>query len=317
MERTPSLYELIDMNKPQAVLAEIKVIASMISRMDDFGVINNASRDVLRLFTGCYPGYKKNDTGYHDLYHTTDVMLASVRLLHGAATTGMEFTAREINQLILCAMMHDTGYIQRETDPSGTGARYTAVHIERSIDFVAEYLQNNPDIDADRETMAQILRCTGLNVRIRNIPFKSEKTRLLGFVLGTADLLGQMADRYYLEKLPILFREFQEGNIPGFSSDWDLIRKTPDFYIMANIRFKKELGAINRFMKNHFQVRWSIPQDLYVMAIEKNIEYLNQLIESGQDYREMFKRKCLFQDRFAGTEIDRAEGIRDRKGDPA
>ena len=309
MERTPVLYELIDMNKPQAVLAEIKVIASMICTMDDFGVINDVSRDVLRLFTGRYPGYRKNDTGYHDLYHTTDVMLASVRLLHGAATTGVAFTAGEINQLLLCAMMHDTGYIQRDTDPRGTGARYTAIHIERSIDFVAEYLKTHRDIDADGETMAQILRCTGLNVKIRDIPFKSEKTRLLGFVLGTADLLGQMADRYYLEKLPILFREFQEGNIPGFASDYDLIRKTPDFYIMASIRFKNELGGVNRFMKNHFQVRWSIPRDLYAAAIEKNIEYLNRIIESGQDYRQKFKRKCLFQDRFDKTEIDLAEGL--------
>jgi hypothetical protein len=300
MKSKSILYELIDMNKPQAVMEEIKTVAAMIRPSDDFGMINNAFRDVLQLFTGCYPGYKKNDTGYHDFYHTMDVMLASIRLMHGAAINGADFSLGEVNQILLSAMMHDTGYIQRDTDPGGTGARYTAIHIERSINFVTHYLQKNQNIAGDSETMAQILRCTGLNVKIKDIPFQSEKTRFLGFVLGTADLLGQMADRYYLEKLPILYHEFQEGNILGFSSDFDLLKKTPDFYILANIRFKNELGGVDRFMKDHFDARWNIPLDLYVVAIRKNIEYLNKIVESGQDYKEMFKRKCLFQDRFVG-----------------
>jgi hypothetical protein len=300
------------MNRPQAVLEEIRTIASLICRMDSFAVIDRASRDILSLFTGSYPGYRKNDTGYHDLYHTTDVMLASARLLHGAAAGGMDFRAGEVNQLLLCAMMHDTGYIQTDTEPHGTGARYTAVHIERSIDFVKEYLHRNPDFEVDPEAMAHILRCTGLNVRIMDIPFKTERTRFLGYVLGTADLLGQMADRYYLEKLPILYREFKEGNIPGFSSDYDLIRKTPDFYVIANIRFRQDLGGVNQYMKNHFQVRWNIPQDLYVTAIERNIEYLNRIIESGEDYRHKFKRRCLFKERFSADRVHPAAEGRQR-----
>jgi hypothetical protein len=301
MQDTPLLYELTDMNKPQAVLEEIRTIYALIRPADDFGLIRDVFGDILHLFTGNYPGYRKNDTGYHDLYHTTDVMLAAARLVHGAATTGVDFNRGDINQLLVCAMTHDTGYIQRETEPFGTGARYTAIHIERSIDFVREYLKLHPAIDLDPETTAQILRCTGLNVRIQDIPFRSEKARFLGFILGTADLLGQMADRYYLEKLPILYREFREGNIPGFSSDGDLISKTPDFYTMASIRFEKELGGVNRFMANHFEARWAIPHDLYAAAIGKNMDYLKEIVEKGQDFRENFKRKCLFQDRFDGT----------------
>lgn len=304
MQKTPLLYELIDMNRPQAVLEEIRTIFSMMRPADDFAVVGSAFRDILHLFTGNYPGYRKNDTGYHDLYHTTDVLLASARLIHGVAVTGVDFSAGDVNQLLLCAMMHDTGYIQRDIEPVGTGARYTAVHIERSIDFVREYLQSRGMVDIDPETTAQILRCTGLNVRIKDIPFKSERGRFLGFIMGTADLLGQMADRYYLEKLPILYREFKEGNIPGFSSDIDLIAKTPDFYVMANTRFEKELGGVNRFMGNHFKARWNISGDLYAAAIEKNIEFLNEIVETGQDYRKKFKRKCLFQDRFDGTALD-------------
>ena len=36
-------------------------------------------------------------------------------------------------------------------------------------------------------------------------------------MLGTADLIGQMADRYYLEKLLLLYEEFSEaGQDTGF-----------------------------------------------------------------------------------------------------
>lgn len=298
MQSTPDLYSLIDMNSPDAILEEIKTISSLISPTADFELINIAYRDVLRLFAGRYPGYKKSNTGYHDLFHTTDVMLTSARLVHGAATTGIDFSAEEINQILLSALMHDTGYIQRESEQSGTGAQYTAIHIDRSIDFITGYFRNDLNIEVDSEAIAQILRCTGLNVKVGDIPFKSEKNRFLGFVLGTADLLGQMADRYYVEKLPILYNEFMEGHIPGFASDFDLMKKTSGFYQMALNRFKNDLGGTNRFMINHFRVRWNMPVDLYAVAIEKNMDYLTKVVENGPDYKGKLKRNFLFQDRF-------------------
>lgn len=283
------------MSSPDAIFEEIKTISSLISPTTGFELINMAYRDVLRLFAGRYPGYKRSNTDYHDLFHTTDVMLASARLLHGAATTGMVFSAEEINQILLSALMHDTGYIQRKSERNGTGAQYTAIHIDRSIDFVTGYFQNDLNIDVDLDAIAQILRCTGLNVSIGDIPFKSERNRFLGFVLGTADLLGQMADRYYVEKLPILYNEFMEAHIPGFASDFDLMKKTSDFYQMALNRFKNDLGGTNRFMINHFRARWNMPVDLYAIAIEKNIDYLAKVVENGPDYKGKLRRDFCFR----------------------
>jgi hypothetical protein len=290
MQNTKTLYELIDMNNPAAVLEEIKNISSLISPTAGFELISSVYRDVLRLFAGLYPGYKESNTGYHDLFHTTDVTLASARLLHGAATTGIHFSDDEITQVLLSAMMHDTGYIQRASDPRGTGAQYTTVHIDRSIDFITNYLRDNLSIEVDLEAIVQILRCTGLSVKIDNIPFKSERNRFLGFVLGTADLLGQMADRYYVEKLPILYKEFVEGHVPGYASDFDLMKQTSDFYKMAMNRFKYELGSTNCFMKNHFRARWNIPVDLYAAAIEKNVGFLARVIAIGPDFKIYLKR---------------------------
>jgi hypothetical protein len=288
----PNLYALIDMNDPDAIMAEVRSIGLTIKPQIDFEPINSAYQDVLRLFAGRFPGYRGCNTAYHDIFHTMDVLLASVRLAHGAATTGIAFSVDDVNHLILAALMHDTGYIQRQSEFSGTGAKYTITHIERSIEFVSSYFQNHTQIAVDLEAMAQILHCTGLNTNIEAMVFRSEQTRLLGFILGTGDLLGQMSDRYYVEKLPILYEEFQEAGIPGFSSDVDLMRGTPGFYAMSKQRFTDVLGGVNRFMKSHFRARWDTNCDLYTLSIERNLEFLQSVV-SGPDYTKKVRRKRL------------------------
>jgi hypothetical protein len=291
----PNLYELIDMNNPATIMAEVRNIALTINPQVDFKPLDGAYQDVLRLFAGSLPGYQGCNTAYHDIFHTMDVLLASVRLVHGAATTGAAFSVDDVNHLILAALMHDTGYIQRQSESGGTGAQFTAIHVERSIEFVSSYFRNHTQIKVDLEAMAQILHCTGLNTHIEAIAFRSEQTRLLGFILGTGDLLGQMSDRYYVEKLPILYQEFQEGGIPGFSSDVDLMRGTPGFYAMSKQRFTNVLGGVNLFMKNHFRARWDINSDLYTLSIERNLEFLQSVV-GVPDCKTKAKRTCRLPD---------------------
>jgi hypothetical protein len=292
----PNLYALIDMNDPDAIMAEVCSISLSVNPQVDLEPIDSAYQDVLRLFTGSFPGYQGCNTAYHDIFHTLDVLLASARLVHGAATTDIAFSVDDINHILLAALMHDTGYIQRQSESTGTGAQFTAIHIERSIEFVSSYFRNHAQIEIDVEAMAQILHCTGLNTKIDAIAFKSEQTRLLGFILGTGDLLGQMSDRYYIEKLPILYEEFQEGGIPGFTSDIGLMRGTPEFYAMSKQRFTNILGGANRFMKNHFRARWGIDRDLYPLSIERNLEFLQSVV-SCPDGKTLAKRKRLLKAR--------------------
>ena len=53
---------------------------------------------------------------------------------------------------------------------------------------------------------------------------------MTGYIVGTADFLGQMSDPNYIQKLPSLFNEYEEGGVPGYSSSDDLIAKTPAFF---------------------------------------------------------------------------------------
>ena len=117
---------------------------------------------------------------------------------------------------------------------------------------------------------------------------------LLGKILGTADLLGQMADRYYLEKLPDLFDEFAEAGITTFAGPLDLLDKTQGFYQMTLKRFAEELDNTLRFSRFHFRKRWGIDEDLYIKSIEKNMAYLARVVtlhrETYTDHLRRFAR---------------------------
>jgi len=197
---------------------------------------------------------------------------------------------------IISSLMHDSGYIQEIGDDDGTGAKYTLVHIERSNKFMQNYMNKKQYHPRDFQILENCLRCTGLNVSLDKIQFQSLEHEMLGKMLGTADLLGQMADRTYLERLPYLYQEYVEGEVPGFASEYDLVVKTPGFWEFVKGRFENELGNVVRFVQSHFKARWGIDKDLYFEAIERNINYLKFILEQhGRNYRKYLRRNGFIE----------------------
>ncbi|MCP4669546.1 MAG: hypothetical protein GY849_24695, partial [Deltaproteobacteria bacterium] len=134
------IEDLVDVDDPFAVLDEVKTIIGMIFPEFDFKPLDMIFKDILRLFRGHYPGYRKCNTDYHDLKHTTDTFLATASLIHGASLCGQRLNERNVGLGLVSALFHDTGYIQKSDDLSGTGAKYTLEHISRSIEFMCAYL---------------------------------------------------------------------------------------------------------------------------------------------------------------------------------
>lgn len=285
------LPDIVNMEDPESVFSEVRQIGLMISDQFAYELVDNVFGDIVRLFQGEYPGYRRCTTEYHNLKHTTDTLLAMARLMHGAFEAGENFTGEEVNLGLICALMHDTGYIQTLDDDVGTGAKHTLIHIDRSIAFMDNYIAARGFSKQHFKDYSKILRCTGLGSKIERIRFPSRPVELLGKMLLAADLLGQMADRTYLEKLLFLFYEFREGGVMGYSSELDLLKKTIDFYLMTQRRFAGELGGVNRYMRCHFKVRWNLDRDLYREAIEKNMSYLKFILENHEeDYRDYLRR---------------------------
>lgn len=292
-----ALMHFVNMDDPQSVLKEVKTTVSMIFPTFDFASIDLAFSDFVDLFAGDYPGYRKCNTRYHDLKHTTDTFMALARLIHGATTTGVKITRRGISLALISALMHDTGYIQTTDDQTGTGAKYTLSHVDLSIDFMSDYFNNKGYPREDLIFCRNIVRCTGLDVGMERIQFTNSENELLGKMLGTADLKGQMADRGYLAKLIYLYHEFREGGVTGYDSELDLLKKTPDFYQMTLKRFEERLGDVRRYMRYHFRSRWNLDEDPYKKTIEEHIAHLKHTLRYHSDnYRKHLQRGCLIPD---------------------
>jgi hypothetical protein len=266
--------ERASLDNPGDVMREVKNIILLLYNKFDFNKFEQVFNDVLKLFSGNYPGYRGCNTFYHDFSHTMDCLLVTAKLIHGAGLNGIAFTHRDVNLGLISALMHDTGYIQAEEDNTGTGAKYTVSHIERSIEFMKKYFHDHAFPSEYLPICSDFLRCTGLDVKIAEIKFQSREHEILGQILGTADLIGQMANENYLEKLPFLYDEFKEGGVPGYSNKFDLLEKTPAFWEMVKKRLVNELGHVDRYLRDYLRVLWGINQDLYRQAIDRNIERL-------------------------------------------
>ena len=297
MEAATHLEDLVPPGAPEKSLDEVLHLVGLMEAGDE-SLIRTAFDDTVRLFHGDYPGYRKSNTRYHDLDHTCSVFLAMARLLHGAYVEGKRWNDRQVALGLFGALFHDVGLIQKSDDTEGTGAKYTLGHEERSVQFMSEYLcKAGIGQDAIVEA-SQMIGCTIMTRAPNEMSFLSDDHRQLGYMVGTADLMAQMAERTYLEKLLLLFREFEEAEIPGFDSELVLLEKTESFYNhVARTRLTEQLGDVVRFMHPHFRVRWGIDEDLYCRVIKRNLSYLHAVLEEDKSlYREKLRRGGIVDD---------------------
>jgi hypothetical protein len=260
-----------DAGSPEKIFLEVRRTLAGILPETDVKRLSRVFCDVRRLFAGSYPGYKGCNTGYHDLEHTTDVFLAMARLIRGAREEGILLDRRTVLVGLVASLLHDSGYIQRDGDRVGTGAKYTVSHIRRSVVFAREYLTARNYTPEEIDTCCNALLCTGLHVRIGRIRFGTEGGELIGKMLGAADLIGQMASRRYPEKLPHLHREFLEGKVPVPRNEHRFLADTPRFHRSVLDRLSGELDGVHRYSRACFRAHRRIDRDLYLEAIGENV----------------------------------------------
>jgi len=254
--------------------------------------LGRAFADVTRLFSGEYPGYRACDTAYHDIQHTLDVTLAMARLIDGyerARTRGMESFSADLFQLgVITALCHDIGYLREERDTQAqNGAEYTLTHVSRGAQFLRNYL---PKLGLGKmsDVAASLIHFTGYEIPISKIPVPETKFRVLGNLLGSADIIAQMSDRCYLEKCrDRLYPEFLAAGIARrrdpdgreqvvYASGDDLVLKTPGFYRGANKRLEDELAGSHKLAEHHFG-----GQNLYLDELAKNIRFAQEVSDEG------------------------------------
>jgi len=293
MEKT-QLSDLVDSGSSDAVFHEAQIILTLISPSFNTTPVSFAFTTVVKLYEGKYNGYKACNTEYHNLRHATDTFLTMARMIHGAVLQKENLEKRHIDLGLIAALFHDAGYIQKENDNDGTGAKYTANHVQRGMEFLEIA---GPGLKLSSKEISDInamLLCTDLAIDVSTITFSSDSIELLAKMLGAADLLAQMADRIYLEKLLFLYREFKEAGLTGYNNEVDLLEKTIDFYDFCSVRLEKTLDSTDRFIISHFESRWDIHENMYHSAIENQRKYLMRILEiPDSDPRDYLKRNGI------------------------
>ena len=271
-------------------LDEILALVALIQPTFDPLLLRQLHHDTARLFAGTYPGFRASNTRYHNLRHTYSVALATARLLHGLTYThNQDISIQVMEQALYSAYFHDTGLLIKISDQALSGAIYTRNHEERSITFMTQYLESKYLSPALMQECAAVIKCTDLSLDPEDITFPSPASKLAGHILGSTDILAQMADRCYLERLPFLFQELKEGGLKAHNSALELMQDTTFFYhnIIAE-RLEKMFTNTAQAMQTHFYKRWQINDNLYFTNIRNNLSYLKKILQTCED-----KMECL------------------------
>ena len=282
----------VDVTNPVAVTKAVRAILDQRYPDSDFSVVDTLVKDFSHLYNGDYPGYQACDINYHNLQHVLDVTLAMARLIDGYEQVSPlkdQLGAELALTGIASALFHDAGYIRRDGDNKHrNGAGYTRVHVTRSAQFLWDYLPS-VGLQSIRSVCKRTVHFTGYELNPDVIKVKSGKERTLGALLGTADLIAQMADVEYVKKCrEDLFSEFEAGGMTGekgltssvgvvFRSPEHLLESTPRFIRTAiEVRLDGYFRGVYRHAADFFK-----GPNLYMESIERNCLELERQLAAG------------------------------------
>ncbi|HUQ26563.1 MAG TPA: HD domain-containing protein [Burkholderiales bacterium] len=302
-------YDVTDsirVTDPLAVAAEVGRIYKDMFGGPRSAELKRAFHDADLLYRGKHPDYCACDTEYHDIQHVLDVTLAMARLMDGYQRSLVNGSGRLTKPLFIvgaiAALFHDFGYLRRRQDHRHRyGAEYTLVHVSRGATFLRRYVHRLGLGREMAELAATLVHFTGYERPAETIRLSGERERRLGQMLGTADIIAQMADRCYLEKCrDRLYPEFVLGRIAGeargimrslpvYVSGEELVNKTPSFYVGAKKRLSLQLARSYDYATRYFG-----GDNLYLDEMEKNVRHAERVAQVKPvpaEMRELLRRQ--------------------------
>ena len=190
-----------------------------------------------------------SDALYHNVEHTILVTLTGQQVLHGKLMRSGGVSCEDWLHFIISLLCHDIGYIKgvcrddRAEErlyatgldkmmiklPFGaTDASLAPFHVDRGKLFVEERFGNHLLIDT---------QAVKRNIELTRFPVPADgnhsDTVNYPGLARAADLIGQLCDPRYLQKIPALFYEFEETGANktfGYRTSGELRQNYPSFY---------------------------------------------------------------------------------------
>lgn len=190
-----------------------------------------------------------SDALYHNVEHTIFVTLVGQEVLRGKHIREGGVSAEDWLHFMISLLCHDIGYVKgvcRQDRPEeklyatgnngtmvslpfgATDAGLTPYHVDRAKLFIDDRFGGHKLIDA--EIIKQNIELTRFPVP--NDEDHADTVQYPGLVRG-ADLIGQLSDPRYLQKIPALFYEFEETGVNktlNYRNPGDLRANYPSFF---------------------------------------------------------------------------------------
>jgi hypothetical protein len=191
---------------PQSYLATTELI-DRVSR-EAFGATKSDLCSALvnfsfELYHGKNPQFQPCDTAFHDFDHTMQATSAVADLLaaHRQNSVLAPLQQRDWELAIAATILHDSGYLKRRNDLAGSGAKYSAIHVGRSCFHAWDLLPHFGFTPDELRQIQNAICATAISVSMDELPFRDSREWLIGALVATGDMLGQMAAEDYPERL--------------------------------------------------------------------------------------------------------------------
>jgi hypothetical protein len=231
--------------------------------------LEQSARSALETLLNC-------DCPYHDANHTILVTDVGQTILRGRLVSQGDVGPQEWVHAVVAMLFHDIGYLRgllkddregsyiadeagnRVTPPQGaTDAYMMPYHVTRGCIFIHERFSADPLIDV--ATVASYIEMTRFPVP------EDQHYQPIDTIAGlvrAADLIGQMGDPLYMQKLARLYVEFREAGEAqrlGYQNAGELRAGFPDFfyeqvypYITEGLRFLRKTQEGQQWTANLF-----------------------------------------------------------------
>jgi hypothetical protein len=170
----------------------------------------------------------------------------------------------KVASIVMIGNVADVGFIRRLSEAGTKGACLIREHEQRSVDFMRPYLAAGPL--AEFAPLAELIHTTNFaRCACETLAGLGPQLVELGRMLGTSDLISQIAGRFYLERCHhFLFQEFVDAGADRalsptgetvilYATSEDLLRKTPGFYEhLVKPRLENEFQHAYGYIGDHF-----------------------------------------------------------------
>lgn len=213
---------------------------------------------------------KHGNKNYYNLktkYHNVDHFLSSSTIFVNIYTEVTKNSILKKNKSdffcgVVATLYHDIGFIKNKSEKRGTGAQYIDCHVERGCEFINKNLSIHLT-EHELEIICKLIQSTDYFKPNYNVNYKQ-----LGACVALADWLSQLSDEQYVDKLNLLYKEYDEyqtfNKINLYSSFSEMIHKTPMFWYQT----------VKPMFNEYYYNLHELSHCDYICKIETNIDLI-------------------------------------------